>query len=52
MVIDIELTLNRFGFGKIAENKFQLACLRFSRWQIPGKYSISFEINWRKKGLK
>ena len=21
MVIDIELTLNRFGFGKIAENK-------------------------------
>ena len=22
MVIDIELTLNRFGVGKIAENKF------------------------------
>lgn len=24
MVIDIELTLNRFGFGKISDNKFQL----------------------------
>ena len=47
MVIDIELTLNRFGFGKISENKFQLFCFRFSIWKIPGKYSISFEINWR-----
>jgi len=47
MVIDIELTLNRFGFGKIAENKFQFLCFRFSKWKIPGKYSISFEINWR-----
>lgn len=49
MVIDIELTLNRFGFGKIAENKFQLGWLRFSKWNIPGKHSISFEINWRAK---
>lgn len=47
MVIDIELTLNRFGFGKIAENKFQLFFLRFSKWQIPDKHSISFEINWK-----
>lgn len=47
MVIDIELTLNRFGFGKISENKFQFLCLRFSKWKIPGKYSISFEINWK-----
>jgi len=23
MVIDIELTLNRFGLGRIAKNKFQ-----------------------------
>lgn len=46
MVIDIELTLNRFGFGKIAENKFQFFCFRFSKWNIPGKQSISFEINW------
>ncbi|MFH1978939.1 MAG: hypothetical protein ABII97_00945 [Patescibacteria group bacterium] len=52
MVIDIELTLNRFGFGKIAENKFQLLCFRFSRWQIPNKRSISFEINWRAKEKK
>lgn len=49
MVIDIELTLNRFGFGKIAENKFQFLCFRFSKWNIVGKHSISFEINWRTK---
>jgi hypothetical protein len=52
MVIDIELTLNRFGLGKIAKNKFQFLYLRFSRWDIPGKYSLSFEINWRAKDLK
>ena len=52
MVLDIELTLNRFGFGKIAENKFQLFCFRFSKWNIPGKNSISFEINWRTKPEK
>jgi hypothetical protein len=49
MVIDIELTLNRFGFGKISENKFQFFWLRLSRWNIPGKYSISFEIDWKAK---
>ena len=46
MVIDVELTLNRFGLGKIAENKFQLGPVRFSKWNIPGKNSVSFEINW------
>jgi hypothetical protein len=49
MVIDIELTLNRFGFGKIVPNKFQLFFFRFSRWNIPNKHSLSFEINWKKK---
>ena len=49
MVVDIELTLNRFGFGRIAENKFQFLWLRFSVWKIPGKHSVSFEINWRTK---
>jgi hypothetical protein len=49
MVVDIELTSNRFGFGKIAENKFQIFCFRFSKWQIFGKHSISFEINWQMK---
>lgn len=49
MVIDIELTLNRWGLGKITDNKFQFLCLRFSKWNIPDKYSISFEINWRLK---
>lgn len=49
MVIDIELTLNRFGVGRVASNKFQLFFFRFSKWQIPGKHSISFEINWKTK---
>ena len=49
MVIDIELTLNRFGLGKIAENKFQFLWLRFSKWNILGKHSVPFEINWRAK---
>lgn len=47
MVIDIELTLNRFGFGRIACNKIQLGFIRISNWKIPGKHAISFEINWR-----
>ncbi len=52
MVIDIELTLNKFGFGKIAENKFQLFWLRFSKWKIPNKHSIDlgrkndYKLNW------
>jgi hypothetical protein len=41
MVIDIEITLNRFGFGKIADNKFQLLCFRFSKWQIPGNPAVA-----------
>jgi hypothetical protein len=49
MVIDVELTLNRFGIGRIAQNKFQLLCFRFSKWDIPDKHSISFEINWKTK---
>lgn len=49
MTIDIELTLNRFGLGKVAENKFQFLFLRFSHWKIPNKHSISFEINWKSK---
>jgi hypothetical protein len=49
MVIDIELTLNRFGFKKIAENKYQVFCFRFAKWPIPDKHSVSFEINWRVK---
>lgn len=47
MVIDFEITLNRFGLGWVADNKFQLAILRISWWRIPGKYAVSFEINWR-----
>ncbi|HLP86549.1 MAG TPA: hypothetical protein VK153_01580 [Candidatus Paceibacterota bacterium] len=47
MVIDVELTLNRFGIHRISENKIQFLCFRFAIWKIPNKYSISFEINWR-----
>jgi hypothetical protein len=46
-VLDIELTLNRFGLGKIGTNKFQFGPFRFSWWDIPGKWSVSFEVNWR-----
>jgi hypothetical protein len=52
MVVDIELTLNRFGLGKISKNKFQLFFIRLSKWNVPGKHSISFEINWRAKDKK
>ena len=47
MVLDIELTLNRFGFYRPAENKIQVACFRVSAWDIAGKHAVSFEINWR-----
>lgn len=50
MVLDLELTLNRFGFFRPAANKLQIACLRLSWWRIAGKYAISFEINWRRDG--
>ena len=47
VVIDIELTLNRFGFGRPADNKVQVGCLRVAWWRIAGKHAISFEVNWR-----
>jgi hypothetical protein len=47
MVIDLELTLNRWGLGRVAGNKLQVGCLRVSWWQIPGKHAVSFEVNWR-----
>lgn len=47
MVLDIEITLNRFGFGRVTPNKFQIGFLRLSWWRIPNKYAVSFEINWR-----
>ena len=47
MVIDFELTLNRFGVGRPAANKLQLGCFRVGWWRIPGKYALSVEINWR-----
>ena len=49
MVLDIELTLNRFGIKRISENKIQFLFFRFAIWKIPNKYSVSFEINWKLK---
>lgn len=49
-VIDVELTLNRFGFFRIAPNKFQFACFRLSIWRGLSKTALSFEINWSHKG--
>ena len=48
MVLDIELTLNRFGFYKPDLNKLQIGFIRFSVWHLP-KWAVSFEINWRNK---
>ena len=45
-MLDIELTLNRFGFSWIQSNKFQFACFRIAWWHGK-KYSISFEVNWQ-----
>ena len=47
MVIDVELTLNRFGFGRVAVNKVQVGPLRLAWWRVAGKHGISFEVNWR-----
>lgn len=47
MSIDVEVTLNRFGFYRPASNKVQVGCLRIAWWKVPGKHSIGFEMNWR-----
>jgi hypothetical protein len=46
MVIDIELTLNRFGFGRIAENKFmeEKTTLLMSGFSIPARVFEGFQI--------
>lgn len=49
MTIDLELTLNRFGFQRVEKNKVQVAFFRLSWWQIEGKHSIGIEINWSRK---
>lgn len=51
MVVDVELTLNRFGFYKPSKNKIQFAMIRISWWRGMPKNAISFEINW-KKGIE
>lgn len=48
MVVDVEVTLNRFGFERVAPNKIQFGFLRISYWTDLGKYALSFEINWRR----
>lgn len=47
MVVDVEVTLNRFHFGRVAANKVQIGFLRVSWWAGLGKHALSFEINWR-----
>jgi hypothetical protein len=49
VVLDIEFTLNRWGFGLIAPNKLQLGCFRLAVWEGLGKHALSFEINWKVK---
>jgi hypothetical protein len=45
MTIDLELTLNRFGFHRVSENKIQIACFRIAWWALTGKHSVGFEVN-------
>ena len=47
MVVDVEITLNRFGFYRPARNKLQVGFLRLSLWTGIAKYALSFEINWK-----
>jgi hypothetical protein len=47
VVVDVELTLNRWGFELIGSNKVQLGFLRFAVWRGIPKHAISFEVNWR-----
>ncbi len=47
MVVDLELTLNRFGFYKPKVNKIQIGFLRISWWTGMDKTALSFEINWK-----
>jgi len=49
MVLDIELTLNRWGWERIALNKVQLGCFRLALWPGLPKHAISFEVNWRRR---
>jgi hypothetical protein len=47
MVVDVELTLNRFGFYKPTANKVQFAFIRISWWSGLEKWALSFEVNWK-----
>lgn len=47
MTIDLELTLNRFRFERVAANKLQLGPVRLSWWRGTGKHSVSLEVNWK-----
>ncbi len=46
-VLDLEITLNRFGFRRIGSNKLQIGFLRVAWWKLP-KYALSVEVNWLK----
>jgi hypothetical protein len=48
VTIDVELTLNRFGFKRVAANKLQLGPLRLSGWLDTGKHFLSVEVNWKR----
>lgn len=49
MILDIEITLNRFGFYKPAPNKIQVGPVRLSLWRNMKKWAVSFEVNWLRR---
>lgn len=50
MVVDVEITLNRFYFKRCSYNKIQFGFIRLAWWTTNlGKHALSFEINWKLK---
>ena len=46
MSVDVEVSLNRFGFYRPTQNKIQIGPLRISWWNFNHKHSLTFEANW------
>ena len=44
-ILDIELTINRFGLRRIEPNKYQVGPFRIAWWKGK-KVAVSFEVNW------
>lgn len=48
-VVDVEVTPNRWGVGRVASNKIQIGPTRISGHNVPHKCGICFELAWIRK---